>query len=211
MICAVMNFIPIFPLPIVVFPGEDLNLHIFEPRYMQLINDCHAQGKSFGIPVVIEKEMKDFGTLIAITGIEKVYDSGEMDVKTRGLKIFKILEPIPVVPDKLYSGSIVHYPGNRDNGRSTLMKKVLTSVRLLHHTLNIKKDFKKEDGQLSSYDIAHSAGLSLRQEFEFLQLTDELHRQEYLKRHLNKSVPLIAEAEKLKEKIRMNGHFRKLQ
>ena len=41
------NFIPIFPLAIVVFPGEKLNLHIFEPRYKQLITECHEQKKTF--------------------------------------------------------------------------------------------------------------------------------------------------------------------
>jgi Lon protease-like protein len=39
-----MNFIPIFPLSIVVFPGENLNLHIFEPRYRQLIRECSDSG-----------------------------------------------------------------------------------------------------------------------------------------------------------------------
>src|SRR6266576_3115219 len=51
------NFIPIFPLGIVVYPGEDLNLHIFEPRYKQLINECHAGKKPFGIPTVIENKV----------------------------------------------------------------------------------------------------------------------------------------------------------
>ncbi|MFX7140708.1 LON peptidase substrate-binding domain-containing protein, partial [Acinetobacter baumannii] len=44
-----INFIPIFPLSIVVFPGETLNLHIFEPRYRQLIQECFAEQKPFGI------------------------------------------------------------------------------------------------------------------------------------------------------------------
>src|SRR6187455_311175 len=48
------NFIPIFPLGIVVFPGENLNLHIFEPRYKQLIKECFEQKKPFGIPPVID-------------------------------------------------------------------------------------------------------------------------------------------------------------
>ena len=65
------NFIPIFPLGIVVYPGEHLNLHIFEPRYKQLINECHEQKKSFGIPTVIEKKIQDFGSLVQITEIYK--------------------------------------------------------------------------------------------------------------------------------------------
>jgi hypothetical protein len=58
------NFIPIFPLSIVVYPGEDLNLHIFEPRYKQLISECNTTKKPFGIPTVIDKKMKDFGSLV---------------------------------------------------------------------------------------------------------------------------------------------------
>ena len=75
------NFIPIFPLGIVVYPGENLNLHIFEPRYKQLIEECHKGKKPFGIPAVIENKLQDYGTLIQITEISKLYDNGEMDIK----------------------------------------------------------------------------------------------------------------------------------
>lgn len=205
------NFIPLFPLSVVVFPGEVLNLHIFEPRYRQLIKDCHEQKKSFGIPVVLNDEMKDWGTLTSVTEIVKVYDNGDMDIVTRGEEVFRILETIPEIPEKLYKGAIVNYPPNVNNGRKHLMKKVLTSARLLHQLLNIQKDFKKDDEELTAYDIAHHVGLSLEQEYELLELMDELHRQEYLKRHLHRTIPVIAEMQKLREKIKMNGHFRSLK
>ena len=67
------NFIPIFPLSIVVFPGEQLNLHIFEPRYKQLIRECAEQQKPFGIPSVIENNVQELGTLVEIKEIRKVY------------------------------------------------------------------------------------------------------------------------------------------
>jgi len=51
------NFIPIFPLGIVVYPGENLNLHIFESRYKQLIQECYSDAKPFGIPSVINKKV----------------------------------------------------------------------------------------------------------------------------------------------------------
>ena len=75
------NFIPIFPLGIVVYPGEDLNLHIFEPRYKQLIKECHEQKKGFGIPTVIENKLQENGTLVQITELTKLYDNGEMDIQ----------------------------------------------------------------------------------------------------------------------------------
>ena len=123
------NFIPIFPLGIVVYPGEKLNLHIFEPRYKQLIDECHKQKKPFGIPTVIDNKLQDYGSLVNITEITKVYDNDEMDIKTMGDKVFRILEIIKSVPDKLYSGAIVSYPENIDNGNSELMQKLVKSIR----------------------------------------------------------------------------------
>ena len=78
------NFIPIFPLGIVVFPGEKLHLHIFEPRYKQLINECKESGKPFGIPTVISNRMNEMGTLVELKDIVQTYDNGEMDIKHRG-------------------------------------------------------------------------------------------------------------------------------
>ncbi|MBK9660625.1 MAG: LON peptidase substrate-binding domain-containing protein [Chitinophagaceae bacterium] len=204
------NFIPLFPLNIVVYPGEDLHLHIFEPRYKQLITECHAAQKSFGIPAVINNKVQDFGTAVTITELSKVYDNGEMDIKTKGDKVFRILEVIEEIPDKLYSGAIVNYPDNYERGNPELMRKMMVSIRELHQLLNVKKDFKKEDGALSAYDVAHHVGLSLEEEYELLNLLDERQRREYLKRHLTKVIPMVAGMEQLKEKIKLNGHFKNL-
>ena len=204
------NFIPIFPLGIVVYPGENLNLHIFEPRYKQLVNECNAEKKSFGIPSVIEDQVQDYGTLVNITEIAKVEENGEMDIRTTGIKVFRILEIIKEVPDKLYSGAIVNYPDNHEEGNPEMMGIVIKSIRELHKMLKVTKDFKKRDTELSTYDVAHHLGLSLEEEYEFLALMDERQRQEYLKRHLKKVIPLVAEMELLKKKIKLNGHFKNL-
>ncbi len=204
------NFIPIFPLSIVVYPGEDLNLHIFEPKYKQLIKECFDQKKPFGMPVVINNKVNELGTLVDIVEISKIYDTGEMDIKTRGQKIFRVLEIIDEVPDKLYSGAIVSYPANTGHGKKLLMSKVVVAIKELHKLLKVKKPFHKDEEQLSSYDVAHHAGLTLDEEYEFLSLTSELQRQEYLKRHLAKVLPVVAEMELLKEKIKLNGHFKNI-
>lgn len=204
------NFIPIFPLNIVVFPGENLNLHIFEPRYKQLINECHTAKKPFGIPAVIENKVQEFGCMVDITELSAIYDNGEMDIKTRGVKIFRILEMIDDLPDKLYGGAIVNYPDNYEPGVPDLMRKVMKRIRELHGLLKVKKDFVKEDGELTSYEVAHHIGLSLEEEYGLIHLLDERQRQEYLNRHLNKVLPMLADMEKLKEKIKLNGHFKNL-
>ena len=78
------NFVPIFPLAIVVYPGEQLNLHIFEPRYKQLITECFAEAKPFGIPTVLNNAVSEIGTLVQVSEIVKIYEDGKMDVRTEG-------------------------------------------------------------------------------------------------------------------------------
>jgi uncharacterized protein len=205
------NFIPIFPLGIVVYPGEQLNLHIFEPRYKQLIKECFETKKPFGIPPVIENKINETGTLVKVTEITTVYDDGKMDIKTEGLEVFNTLELINDLPEKLYCGAIVNYPANIETGNRVLMQTIVIAIRELHKLLKINKDFKKPDEELWSYNVAHHAGLSLIEEYELLQLMHELQRQEYLKRHLKKVIPVIAEMETLKERVQMNGHFKNLK
>ncbi len=205
------NFIPVFPLGIVVYPGESVNLHIFEPRYKQLINECYTESKPFGIPTVINNKLNEMGTLVRITEMVNTYENGEMDIKTQGVLVFRTLEMIRSIPDKLFSGAIVNYPENIEGpGKPELMQKVVKAIRELHRMLNIEKDFHKPDEELTSYDVAHHAGLSLEEEYELLGLFREEQRQEYLKRHLGKVLPVIAEMEILKERVKLNGHFKNL-
>ena len=205
------NFIPIFPLGIVIYPGEQLNLHIFEPRYKQLVNESFTTKKPFGIPAVINDKINEMGTLVQVTEISQVYDDGKMDIKTEGLQVFRMLEMINELPDKLYSGAIVNYPDNVEKGNRKLMNGIVKGIKELHKLLKIEKQFLKPDEELWSYDVAHHAGMSLTEEYELLELLHETQRQEYLKRHLTKVIPVLAEMEMLKEKVKLNGHFKNLK
>ena len=130
------NFIPIFPLEMVVYPGEQVHLHIFEPRYKELIGECVQNGRLFGIPTVIQQKMKDMGTLMEVKEVVQTYENGEMDIRTQGLRIFRILEVIKEVPEKMYSGAIVTYPDNQDDeGNRELMQWVVKGVQELHRML----------------------------------------------------------------------------
>ncbi|MCY7292370.1 MAG: LON peptidase substrate-binding domain-containing protein [Ferruginibacter sp.] len=205
------NFIPLFPLALVVFPDEELNLHIFEPRYKQLVNDCFNNKKPFGVPAVINNEVQEYGTLVEILEISTVYENGEMDVKTRGTLIFKTLEKMETLPDKLYRGAIVTYPATKYMGSLPLMSKILESIRALHLILKVTKQFKKADADLLSFDVAHHAGMGLEDEYQLLQYEHELHRQEVIKIHLVKVLEVMTQMDKLKDKIMLNGHFKNLE
>jgi Lon protease-like protein len=204
------HFIPVFPLRIVVYPGEALNLHIFEPRYRQLIRECLEERKPFGLPVVIEKNLRHLGTQMEITELAREYPDGRMDIRTRGVSVFRILHGVEEVPDKLYSGAIVTYPKNAlETGDSRVAHNITSEVRRLYELLNVSERF-PGDKELCSYDLAHLVGLSFEQEYELLGIFTELQRLEYLRRHLSSIIPVIQELEAMKERIQRNGHFRNL-
>lgn len=193
------NFIPIFPLGIAVFPGEVFKLHIFEPRYKQLITECVSQKKAFGIPVVINNTVHEMGTLVQVTQVIKTWEDGKMDIEAEGLQVFRMLEQLDAVPEKLYSGAIVSYPENKMAGSKSLMKKIIEKTKELHALIKVSKPFSKPEELMNTYDIAHYAGLSLQDEYDFLQLMNELQRQEFLKRYLNKRTEAVKAVLKTEE------------
>ena len=206
-----INFIPIFPLSLVPYPGEQLNLHIFEPRYMQLVQECASASKPFGIPVVINDQVQDFGTLMEIVRVVKQYDDGKMDIISQGTTVFRVLEVIREVPNKLYYGSIVEYPANDRHKHPRMLNNLLVKIHALHQLLEVNKDFKKPVSELTSYDLAHHVGFSLEQEYEFLMLMREDQRLEYIKRHVNKVIPLMTGMKNTADRIKLNGHFKELK
>jgi len=152
--------------------------------------------------------LKELGTLVEITAIRQEYEDGKMDISTRGISVFRILELIKEIPDKLYSGAIVTYPENVADGRQLKMEKIIQGMKELHRMIQVSKELKKPESEWISYDVAPHIGLNPEQELELLSLLRESQRQEYLVRHLKKVIPVVARMETLKEKIRMNGHFR---
>lgn len=205
------NFIPLFLLKIVVYPGEILNLHIFEPRYQQMVRECLDQKKPFGLPPVVENNVIELGTLMEITELVMEYEDGTMDIRTQGTGVFRILQQMPEIPEKLYSGGIVTYPENiMENGDDRLSRTIVAEVKRLYELLNVAEKFPTGQEEMISYEIAHFVGFSLQQEYEMLGLFTELQRLEYIRRHLNNIVPVIKELEEMKERIQRNGHFRNL-
>ena len=89
--------LPLFPLDVVLFPGEDLPLHIFEPRYRLMMNECDQQKAHFGIVLVrpnsehLKEEPYAVGTMAKIELLDRLED-GRMNLIARGLQRFRILE-----------------------------------------------------------------------------------------------------------------------
>jgi Lon protease-like protein len=88
----VNSLLPIFPLELVLLPGVPLPLHIFEPRYKEMIAECLEQKKPFGVVRASSDGVADIGCTAEIMSVTKKYDDGRMDILTRGVERFEVIE-----------------------------------------------------------------------------------------------------------------------
>src|SRR5271154_6904633 len=89
---SVSSLLPIFPLELVLLPGVPLPLHIFEPRYKEMIAECLEQKKPFGVVRASSDGVADIGCTAEIMSVIKKYDDGRMDILTRGVDRFEVIE-----------------------------------------------------------------------------------------------------------------------
>lgn len=203
------KFLPLFPLNLVAFPLEDLNLHIFEQRYRDLINECLDDGKTFGIPVFLDGKMPGFGTEVKIVKLSKKYDDGRMDVRTQGIRAFRILDFQNPMEMKLYAGGVVELLPKPEISPSVMIG-LTQRVAKLYEYLGEENDFDPSKPQPYSFQIAHKIGLSHEQEYDLLKISTETERQGFLIQHLERIIPILQEVERTKKRIKLNGHFKNL-
>ncbi|MGB0864613.1 MAG: LON peptidase substrate-binding domain-containing protein [Saprospiraceae bacterium] len=204
------TFIPIFPLKLVTYPNEKVNLHIFEERYQQLINECFDEQKTFGMPVFMNNKIMDFGTELELVAIRKTYPDGRMDISCKGIRTFKIEEIYNPIPDKLYAGADVFL--NKNQAKGDLLKNLEIIERLgeLYQLLKINRPVPQDSSNLRMFDIGHHIGLSINQEYQLLTLDTEIERQDMVLNHVINMIPMIEEMERLRERVKLNGHFKNI-
>lgn len=200
-------YLPFFPLKLVAFPGEELNLHVFEPRYKELIADVEDQRLTFGICVFTDK-LSGFGTEVMLERIKKRYEDGRLDIQTRGLRVFKILSFENPVEEKLYAGGKVSFLKNEPNISAVQHHEFIFYLKEMLHLLNFETEFNPLT--VNSFTYAHKLGLKLDEELELLQMQSESERTDYLIGHFKRMIPVMKAVESAKEKIKLNGHFKYL-
>lgn len=198
----------LFPLNLVVYPGEDLNLHIFEPRYRQLIDECLEEEKTFGIPAFLNNKLPGYGTEMHVTTLHKRYPDGRMDIKSKGLGVFRLVNFENPLSGKLYAGGEVELIESGDSF-SAHASALIERLERLNDLMQIETNYSFSTENLS-YRVAHKVGLPIEQEYELLTLETEAERQLFLIQHLNKVLPVLSDMERTKQRIQMNGHFKNL-
>lgn len=204
-----MKYLPLFPLELVVFEREKVRLHIFEPRYRQLIHEVMEDKSTFGMPVVIQGKLDGSGAELAHIRLVNTWPGGEMDIECEAVARFELLDFHPVANGKLYGGGLVREIPFTDNEDKELKLRIADLLRELYtHT---QFDGGKFPDPGSDFPIwVHKCGLLPEQEIELAALPTMAERQLYVIHHLKNLLATLGGLQQMKEKIQLNGHFKKM-
>jgi hypothetical protein len=203
-----MDLIPLFPLKTVFFPGEKVNLHIFEPRYRQLIEEASAQQTTFGVPYVSEKGVQPICTEFKLEKIVNKYEDGKMDVQIEGFQLLKIHQFHEKYPGRLYPGGEIERISFDPEPNVEINKKVIPLIEELYEILNVDNVKYGNEQTFNTAQVCHKVGLTIEQEYEMMSLNCEADRVYYIYKHLLKFILNVRQTQEIKRKAALNGHFK---
>lgn len=171
------DILPFFPLSVFLFPGEDMPLHIFEPRYKQLINEARTLDISFAIPFVIQQEMQPFGCEVRLKEVVAEKEDGNMVIVVESLSIVEITSFSKKLEGKLYAGGkIKRIPCNDP----------IVSRELVELIGNYREQFDQEflvssdSNNLSLKDLVIALNLSSNEKYRFICMPESEQKENFL-------------------------------
>ena len=198
--------IPVFPLDVVLFPGAVLPLHIFEPRYRQMVKSCLKEKSEFGILLSLPKGVAYVGCTAEIVEVVKRYDDGRMDILTVGRAPFRVIRLYTENP--LVEGH-VDYLEDRGIPSNPRLRRGLIELYEACHTLIFDDYPKNADGDSSqelSFVVAATLPMDLLWKQQILELRSEADRQERLVAYLREWAPHLQKTGALRQRAGGNGH-----
>jgi ATP-dependent Lon protease len=197
--------IPLFPLNVVLFPGEQLPLHIFEPRYRRMVRECLEAKSPFGMLLALPNGMVRVGCTAEIVDVIKRYDDGRMDILSVGREPFRILELFS--DDPLLQGRIDLLEDHDSLVEAPSQKRLIEAYETCHTLLfsEIPRNFEEIAPEHLAYCVAAALPLDLLWKQQILELRSEAERQERLLGYLREWAPHLQKAEALRKRAGGNG------
>jgi Lon protease-like protein len=198
--------ISLFPLNVVLLPGADLPLHIFEPRYRQMVKACIKKKSEFGMLLSLPNGLARVGCTAEILDIAKTYDDGRMDILAVGRAPFRVLELFPENP--LLEGQ-VDYLEDREAPCSSHVQRQLVELYEACHTLifdDYPKNLQNIPPEELSYLVAGTLPMDLLWKQQILELRSEADRQERLVTYLREWAPHLQKSGVMRQRAGGNGH-----
>jgi Lon protease-like protein len=201
--------IPLFPLNVVLLPGADIPLHIFEPRYRLMVSKCVREKTEFGLLLSLPKGIVRVGCTAEIIEVVKQYDDGRMDILAVGRAPFRIVEllnPEAFAEEALLEGH-VDYLDDRERPVNTRICRELVELYEVCHTIvfgDYPRTIQSEVPENLSYVVASILPMDLMWKQQVLELRSEADRQERLVTYLREWAPHLQKEESLRQHA--DGH-----
>ena len=202
---------PLFPLGLVLLPGEVVPLHIFEERYKLMIGECLEDDHEFGVVWVADDGVKETGCAARVTQLVDRADDGEMNILVQGTKPFRLERRIEDLPypagdiellDEEDDEPLAGADGAADAARDRYADIVerVTDSRPTVDDLN----------DLDAYGMAATLDFALEAKQDLLELRSEHERLDRLAALFEAAIEQLDHAEVAAERARGNGkvHFR---
>jgi Lon protease-like protein len=198
------SLLPLFPLDVVLFPGAPLPLHIFEPRYKEMIRECLDQKTLFGVIRAQEKSLAEIGCTAEILAVTKTYDDGKLDIVTQGRERFELLE---INEERSFLRGEVLYVTDEPHKASP--DEVARAIELHKQILalaNAEQDLPANEDTPLSYHLAGSLPLDLDFKQKLLGLRSEPGRIQTVIAYFESILPNLRRAVLIRKKAGGNGH-----
>lgn len=187
----------------VLFPGTPLPLHVFEPRYKELISECLEQKKTFGIVRAEEEGLADVGCTAEIVAVTKTYPDGRMDIVTEGRERFEVLE---VDEQRSYlRGDVVYFQDDAENPSSQQIEHAIELHREILTMGGAQQSLPASEDKISFY-LAGSLPLDLDFKQALLEMRSEAERIEAVITAFEAILPKLRRAVQSRQKAGGNGH-----
>jgi ATP-dependent Lon protease len=196
------RLLPLFPLQLVVFPGSAVPLHIFEPRYREMVGEAEASGAEFGIvlaPPSQEGGIVDTGCTVIVENVLHRHPDGRFDVLTRGKRRFRITS---INEDRDYLQGAVEY--FEDEAFEPTPLELRQKAIAICKQLIQESDIDLND-PLLSFRLAEAVD-DLDFKHSLQRTRSELERLKRLVAFAHEYVPRLEYAAKMKRVAPTNGH-----
>ncbi len=171
------EILPYFPLSVFLFPGEDMPLRIFEPRYQQLIADARGSGITFVIPFVINQEIQEFGCEVGLKEVVAENPGGRMVITVESLSVVQIKSFRKRLEEKLYPGGAVIRISCSEPLESQELKDLIRN-----YTEKYDNNFLKENdsSSVTRQDVVKALNLASDDKYKFVCLSNISQKEGYL-------------------------------
>lgn len=198
-----MNEIGLFPLNLVLLPGERVPLHVFEERYKDLIGQCLDGSREFGLLLTEESGLRTIGTSAAVIEVLNRYDDGRLDVVVEGRDRFRVTR---ITEGHTYmSAEIQAFDDDQPGADPRLLEACTKAFEHVAEVAGADAEALEVGDEEVAWKIASQVDFGTDLKQELLEMRAENDRLTRLTEALDAAAELITTQRAIKERASGNG------